>query len=168
MNYTELHKRYSSLYIPSDFVQCELYWKKSFNLEEPISFAPTAIDFHVVHKDVDYPGEELPVEFPDDADSSYIVKVLLLTHPGVTALRQKVTGLLADGSIDESLDVQTIFKVLHFVVGMRGKGEVMGIGGAWSPSLDGSDPLDPQTLINTAVRTTKAMTGVDLSNCPKW
>lgn len=44
----------------------------------------------------------------------------------------------------------------------------LGIGGTWSPSLDGENPLDPQTLIKTAVRTTKAMTGVDLSKCPTW
>lgn len=44
----------------------------------------------------------------------------------------------------------------------------MGIGGAWSPSLDGENPEDPQTQINTAVRTTHALTGIDLSDCPRW
>lgn len=44
----------------------------------------------------------------------------------------------------------------------------MAIGGAWSASLDGLNPNDPQTLINTAIRTTKALTGIDLSECPKW
>jgi hypothetical protein len=62
----------------------------------------------------------------------------------------------------------------------------MAIGGAWSPSLDGlyiitlmlaifilfmftgPNPTDPQTMIKTAIRTTKALTGIDLSNCPRW
>lgn len=44
----------------------------------------------------------------------------------------------------------------------------MGIGGSYSPSLDGPNPEDPQTLINTAIRTTKASTGIDLSKCPVW
>ena len=96
-------------------------WKTSFNLEDAITFAPAGVEFHVLHKDVDYPfgeGEEpLPLETADDADSRYFVKVLLLSHGGATALRQKVTGLMADGAIDESCDVQSLFKLLQFVVG---------------------------------------------------
>ena len=46
---------------------------------------------------------------------------------------------------------------------------MMAIGGPWSPSLDGPAPDScPTTLINTAVRTCGAMTGIDLSNCTKW
>lgn len=146
-------------------------WPSSFNLEEPITFTPTGLDYHIVDKNVDIPlaeGESLPSEHPADADSKFVVKVLLLSHPGAAAIRQMVTGLLADGSIDEALEVQPLTKVLQFLVGVRGKSEVMGIGGAWSPSLDGPNPLDPQTLIRTAVRTTRATTGVDLSKCPVW
>lgn len=44
----------------------------------------------------------------------------------------------------------------------------MSTGGAWSPSLDGLNPNDPQTMINTAIRTTRALTGIDLSKCAKW
>jgi hypothetical protein len=131
LNYTDLHKRYGNLYIPSDFVRVDLSWKNSFNLESPIAFSSNSIDFHVLQKDVDYPFAEtnpLPEELPADADSRYIVKVLLPAHPGAIDIRKKVTGLLADGSIDESLDVQNVFKVLHFITGNRGKGEVMGIG----------------------------------------
>ncbi|KAI6218710.1 BMA-LST-3, isoform h [Aphelenchoides fujianensis] len=170
LTYLELHKRYPNLYIPSDFVRCEMSWKKSFNLEDPVLFAPHSVEFHVLHKDVDFPAThgELPPEQADDADPSYTVKVLLLTHPGAASIRQKVAGLLADGSIDEACEAQSLMKVLQFLIGMRGKGEVMGIGGQWSPSLDGANPADPQTLINTAVRTTRAMTGLDLSKCPKW
>jgi hypothetical protein len=52
---------------------------------------------------------------------------------------------------------------------MRGKNEVLAIGGAWSPSLDGADPVnDPAVLIRTAKRCTKAMAGLDLSNCSQW
>lgn len=45
----------------------------------------------------------------------------------------------------------------------------MALGGSWSPSLDGQNPSkDPQVLIHTAVRTVRALTGIDLSNCTKW
>ncbi|CAD5218771.1 unnamed protein product [Bursaphelenchus okinawaensis] len=167
-HYTYLHKRYPNLYIPSDFVRVDLSWPKSFNLGEPISFAPAGVPFSILSKSVDYPGDDLPSEQPSDADSKYLVKVLLLSHPGAALIRQKTTGLLVDGTIDEAQECQNFSKVLQLLVGMRGKSEFMGIGGAWSPSLDGEDPLDPQTLINTAVRTTKATTGVDLQKCPVW
>jgi len=112
--------------------------------------------------------------------------VLLLSHQGCIALRQKIFGVLPDGSIDENVETQPIYKNLFFLhgtvstlimnaackqepnAGLRGKSESMCIGGAWSPSLDGEDPMDPQTLIKTAVRTTLASTGVDLSTCSKW
>lgn len=43
------------------------------------------------------------------------------------------------------------------------------IGGEWVPSMDGSDPdADPMVLVRTAIRCTKAQTGLDLSSCTKW
>lgn len=54
------------------------------------------------------------------------------------------------------------------LLGVKGKNDFMAIGGAWSSSLDGENPSDPQTQINTAIRTTRALTGVDLSSCSKW
>jgi len=60
-------------------------------------------------------------------------------------------------------------RLLHFLVGMRAKNEPLAIGGPWSPSLDGADPVnDPRVLINTAIRTTKALTAIDLSACTQW
>lgn len=60
---------------------------------------------------------------------------------------------------------------LFFQVGAntRGKNEFMAIGGPWSPSLDGADPAgDPNVLIQTAIRTCRALTGVDLTPCTHW
>lgn len=60
-------------------------------------------------------------------------------------------------------------RLINFLVGLRGKNETMAIGGPWSPSLDGENPdKDPSVLIRTAIRTCKALTGIDLSNCTKW
>lgn len=59
-------------------------------------------------------------------------------------------------------------RMIQFLVGLKGK-EPLSIGGPWSPSLDGANPSDdPQVLINTAIRTTKALTGIDLSGCTQW
>lgn len=60
-------------------------------------------------------------------------------------------------------------RLISFLVGITGKNESMAIGGAWSPSLDGPNPdKDPSVLIKTAIRTCKAMTGIDLSPCTQW
>lgn len=60
-------------------------------------------------------------------------------------------------------------RLLNFLVGLRGKNETMAIGGPWSPSLDGEHPeKDPSVLIRTAIRTCKALTGIDLSSCTQW
>lgn len=60
-------------------------------------------------------------------------------------------------------------RLINFLVGITGKNETMAIGGNWSPSLDGADPeRDRSVLVNTATRTFKALTGIDLSKCHKW
>lgn len=59
--------------------------------------------------------------------------------------------------------------LIRFLVGSCGKDEFMAIGGPWSPSLDGDNPkTNPRVLIRTAVRTCKALTGIDLSSCLRW
>lgn len=51
----------------------------------------------------------------------------------------------------------------------RAKSEYMAIGGPWSPSLDGEDPVaDPSVLIKTAIRTCRALTNIDLGPVTKW
>nr|CAD2172574.1 unnamed protein product [Meloidogyne enterolobii] len=171
MKNADLRRRYASLYIPSDFIRCSFDWISSIPLETPIKFSPHPINFHVLHKDIDPPlalGEEAPIENPVDADYRYIVKVMLISHPGLMAIRRKLSGLMFDGSIDEATETQPLTKTIQLLVGHRGKGEYMCIGGPWSPSLDGQNPLDPVTLVKTAIRTTRAMTGLNLSDCSKW
>ena len=41
-------------------------------------------------------------------------------------------------------------------------------GGSWNSRLDGEDPTDNQTMINTAIRTVKDQVGLDLSYCKTW
>lgn len=76
---------------------------------------------------------------------------------------------LAEDPEDVREGFQHPTRLIQFLVGIKGKNEPMAIGGAWSPSLDGPDPAtDPKVLIKTAIRTTRALTGVDLSACTQW
>ena len=60
-------------------------------------------------------------------------------------------------------------RLVQFLVGLKGKSEPMAIGGPWSAAADGADPAgDPSVLVRTAIRTTRALTGVDLSTCTQW
>lgn len=60
-------------------------------------------------------------------------------------------------------------RLINFLVGVRGKNEAMAIGGPWSRSLDGAHPdRDPAVLIRTAIRTCRALTGIDLTPCTQW
>ncbi|MCP9260150.1 Cell division cycle and apoptosis regulator protein 1 [Dirofilaria immitis] len=100
-----------------------------------------------------YPSLYIPSDFSD---------VVLMSHQGLSMVHQKAFGLLADGSVDENIDSASLKRCT------RNK-EMMAIGGAWSPSLDGDNPeSDPQVFVRTAIRTVRALIGVDLSKCPRW
>ena len=68
----------------------------------------------------------------------------------------------------DSNQYQQPWKRLQFVLGRKGKHELMAIGGKWEP-CDGAHPeSNPQALVRTAIRTFRAASGVDLSACTKW
>lgn len=178
-----LRHRYPKMYLPSDYVDLSFEWVRSVQLDLSLDLN-TPIQFHVFNKDVDIPlieGEQLPEAEPEDADHRHQVKVMLLSHAGKSEVVKKSFCLMADGTTDDNQEPQSLLKNLHFLVGKyrsyficvssvsgaRGK-ETMGIGGSWSPSLDGPDPNSPTTMIRTAVRTTKALTGIDLSEVSQW
>jgi hypothetical protein len=57
---------------------------------------------------------------------------------------------------------------MQFLVRKRPKGELMLLGGAWSPA-DGTHPAeDPSSLVCTAIRTVREQAGVDLKPCTDW
>ncbi|KAM3721102.1 Cell division cycle and apoptosis regulator protein [Dirofilaria immitis] len=164
----QLRKRYPSLYIPSDFSDVSIEWPKTTPIENPISISTAPITYHILNKDIDPPDETLQTLSPPDADYRFSVKVVLMSHQGLSMVHQKAFGLLADGSVDENIDSASLKRCINFVVGTRNK-EMMAIGGAWSPSLDGDNPeSDPQVFVRTAIRTVRALIGVDLSKCPRW
>ncbi|KJH47288.1 SAP domain protein [Dictyocaulus viviparus] len=169
MSVVGLRTRYSKLYIPSDFADMTAEWTRRVPLDADIDLT-NPVAFHVWNKEVDNPfvsSETETVLDPEDADHRHQVKVLLLAHSGRQEVHKKAFGLLPDGSTDDTSEPSPFFKQLSFLVGTRGK-EPLAIGGSWSPSIDGDDPTNPSTIIRTAIRTTKALTGVDLSNVPQW
>lgn len=92
---------------------------------------------------------------------------MLISMPAMEEIYKRCCGVSEDRDPDRDYVHPT--RLINFLVGLRGKNETMAIGGPWSPSLDGPNPeKDPSVLIRTAVRTCKALTGIDLSSCTQW
>nr|CAI5835221.1 unnamed protein product [Callosobruchus analis] len=163
----ELRRRYNNLYIPSDFFFTNIKWVDSFPPDKPFALNKPC-SFHVMSKDIEPATENTAVLEPADADYTFSAKVMLMSVPGMEELYQKCCGVL-DEKDSEERDYIHPTRLVNFLVGLRGKNETMAIGGPWSPSLDGANPeKDPTVLIKTAIRTCKALTGIDLSNCTQW
>jgi len=104
----------------------------------------------------------------DDDVMMMMMQVMLLTTSSLDDIYHKACAL-ADDPDDVREPFQHPTRLIQFLVGLRGKNEPMAIGGPWSPSLDGPDPaVDQKVLVKTAIRTTTALTGIDLSNCTQW
>ncbi|XP_072912483.1 cell division cycle and apoptosis regulator protein 1-like isoform X2 [Hemitrygon akajei] len=163
----EVQRRYPCLNIPDTFFDSRLCWVNTFPLNDPLQIGQKCV-YHIMEKGFE-PNEEQEMEMdPPDADSTYSAKVILLSCPDLIDLyRQACT--LAEAPKDTNETHQHPSKLIKFLVGMKGKEEAVAIGGNWSPSLDGPGPdKDPRVLIKTAIRTTKFLTGIDLSACTQW
>ncbi|XP_062912821.1 cell division cycle and apoptosis regulator protein 1-like [Mobula hypostoma] len=163
----EVQRRYPCLNIPDTFFDSRLCWVNTFPLNQPLQVGQKCV-YHIMEKGFEPPeGQEMEMD-PPDADSTYSAKVILLSCPDLIDLyRQACT--LAEAPKDTTETHQHPSKLIKFLVGMKGKEEAVAIGGSWSPSLDGPGPdKDPRVLIKTAIRTTKFLTGIDLSACTQW
>ncbi|XP_023220932.1 cell division cycle and apoptosis regulator protein 1-like isoform X3 [Centruroides sculpturatus] len=166
-NVTEFRKRYTNMYIPSDFCNAHILWQEAFPPHQPFSLDHPCT-FHVMHKDLNPLKENDAVLEPNDADYLFSAKVMLISVPPIKEMYKKCCALAEDSEDAKETHVHPT-RLINFLVGLKGKKETVAIGGPWSPSLDGPNPEeDPCVLIRTAIRTCKALTGVDLSGCSQW
>ncbi|XP_033230490.1 cell division cycle and apoptosis regulator protein 1-like isoform X2 [Belonocnema kinseyi] len=162
----EIKRRYQNMYIPSDFFSTNFRWVDAFPPHVPFTLNKPC-SFHVMHKDIDPYTENTAVLEPPDSDYLFSAKVMLMSMPAMEEIYKRCCGVTEDRDPDRDYIHPT--RLINFLVGLRGKNETMAIGGPWSPSLDGPNPeKDPSVLIRTAIRTCKALTGIDLSSCTQW
>lgn len=173
----EMKQRYNNLYVPSDFFHSEIRWGETFSADNPFVLRQPCA-FQLMHKEI-APPEEIAADEslldPPDADNSFCAKVMLMSVPPMAEIYKQC--FVAAENEEEGEEEETERSLVHpsrmvsFLVGQKGgrERETIAIGGAWSPSLDGKNPeSDPTVLIRTAIRTCKALTGIDLSRCTQW
>ena len=157
--YVSLKRRYSRLYVPKDFTKAVCLWPESCSTPGSLSIdRPVEFRCHVAEVDAPAKGAAATGSSSAAASASvgvqYFAKVMLLTGAPVPFDRKDHTHLCHK---------------LKFLIEKKDRSELMCIGGEWDATLDGADPVHtPQTLINTAIRTTRASTGLDLSPCKQW
>ncbi|KAL8173930.1 UNVERIFIED_CONTAM: Cell cycle and apoptosis regulator protein 2 [Gekko kuhli] len=165
----EILRRYNSIQLPKEFYDVRLCWLDTFPLTQPLSLR------HPSRIQVASPTEEVPPmeegtaqgAQPEDSSSVFSAKVLLLSSPGIEEFYRSCLLHIEDSS-EQRENPEHPTKQIKFLLGKKTDEAVL-IGGEWSPSLDGPDPAtSPMVLIRTAIRCTKAQTGLDLSACTKW
>lgn len=73
----ELRRRYTNLYVPSDFFNAQIRWADSFPPHAPFTLQKPCT-FHIFHKSVVNPNEDDQAVYDaPDADSSFAAKVRL-------------------------------------------------------------------------------------------
>ena len=169
LDVAETQRRYrSKIYTPSHFVAAE---NKGWE-----AFKNTKVINHIVPEDplsvVPIRNEDEFNEFkdlvePEDLDARYQARVLMIAGPG----QEKLMELCAKSDIKSRTKIARTNKNLLRCIGAivdYEKNQYYLPGGKWSPSEDGEDVMDGQTLINTAIRSCKKSLGIDLSGCKNW
>ncbi|KAI4901034.1 hypothetical protein NFI96_034308 [Prochilodus magdalenae] len=157
----ELQRRYPHLHSPASLYHVQLCWPESFPPSQPLPLTSPCF-FHVgpsqTKMDI--------LESTDSTDTSFSVKVMLLSMPGLEDLYSQCCGSSEDGQAHGvTVHPTAMFKFLL----LEKAGELQLPGGAWSPKVDGSNPAkDGSILIRTAVRCVKEQTALDLTACTQW
>ncbi|KYO44490.1 cell cycle and apoptosis regulator protein 2 isoform X2 [Alligator mississippiensis] len=164
----EILRRYCSIQLPPEFYDLRICWPDTFPLTRPLPLRhPSRIQVaepeELTEGEEDI-GQEVTLE---EADAAFAAKVMLLSSPGLEEFYRHCLLYIEDpGGQRETPEHPT--KLIKFLLGKK-EDEAVLIGGEWVPSMDGSDPdADPMVLVRTAIRCTKAQTGLDLSSCTKW
>ncbi|XP_017575858.1 cell cycle and apoptosis regulator protein 2 isoform X2 [Pygocentrus nattereri] len=157
----ELQRRYPHLHAPASLFHVQLCWPESFPPSQPLPLAGPCF-FHVGASQAKIDVSESM----DSTDTSFSVKVMLLSMPDIEDLYSQCCSCLEGGQANgDIVHPTTLFKFLL----LEKAGELQLPGGPWSPKVDGSNPAkDSSVLIRTAVRCVKEQTALDLTACTQW
>jgi Ca2+-binding EF-hand superfamily protein len=160
----DIKNRFSNLNIPNDFILCKYSWLNCLPIDKSLKLNYRCL-YHIMKKEAKRPTDTTIIKPYEAHDSCNLwnVKVMLISIPNLN------DDYLNDDYQHQQQQQQHPSKLIQFLIGSKDKNEQFALGGKWSYSLDGPNPdRNPQTLINTAIRTIKSLTNIDLSLCTKW
>lgn len=167
---SSISRRYPRLSISPEFSKLVVRWPKG---DLDISFS-TPLSFD--HDFVEVSGSSEPKDAsmkPSDkvvesgslqpAKTVWNAKVILMSGISADALSQLVSERSSGDKVTH------INNILKFAILREGRA-FSAIGGQWSAEMDGGDPSSngDLSLVQTAIRCTKEVVQVDLTNCLKW
>ncbi|XP_035391335.1 cell cycle and apoptosis regulator protein 2 isoform X1 [Electrophorus electricus] len=158
----ELRRRYPHLHAPATLFHLQLCWPESFPPRQPLPLARSCL----YHMGPSQPPGDTTAPKSDRDDTSFSVKVMLLSMPGMEDFYAQCCSGTEDGQAHgDTVHPTTLFKFLL----LERNGELELPGGLWSSKVDGSSPgKDSSALLRTAVRCVKEQTALDLTACTQW
>ncbi|EGC40045.1 hypothetical protein DICPUDRAFT_147099 [Dictyostelium purpureum] len=158
-DYTSLKNIFPRLQISPDFTRLVASWVETTDGADQSVNINQTIPFYIDYKD--FCIEKI------DINNTSFSGANKLNKPVISGNCIKYNAKVMLYSYYSNSEDPSISKRLKFLVAKEDK-DISCIGGSWNPELDGEDINDPQTLINTAIRTTKEYTQIDLSSVKKW
>jgi hypothetical protein len=178
----ELTKRYSDLGIPQDLARVESSWLYSTQTTTTnntdnkndttvvVEYDPLPMNvsshFHLLPKDIcqeqdDDDEEEEDEEDEDEEEDSYFASVLLLSGDPMHGTKDEYCSYMPHRA--------SLRDRVSFLMSKTKQRGCFLPSGLYSKTLDGGNPtVNDQDLIETAIRTTKSLCGLDLSKCKQW
>ncbi|KAL7670090.1 hypothetical protein ACOME3_005028 [Neoechinorhynchus agilis] len=159
LNANSLRFRFPRIYLPSTFIRMNLSYKQ-MGKKTAVTLLTGPCRYHIMDRDlVDRPCSMVSGDIQEPKCLRHHVKVMLLEIPDVCQMHREVcdlcehengSGSSASGKIHQS-------HLIKYLLGYRrsknAREDVVAIGGYWDPELDGADPANLGTLVNTAIRT---------------
>ncbi|CAH8579629.1 unnamed protein product [Schistosoma turkestanicum] len=159
--FSDLQRRFPNILPPVDLYRVRCNWQESFPLLRP--FQPQYLTTFQIIKEPEDTCEE--IHQPYNNDSGFAAYVLLLSLPAMAELMEKIVVRAESPSRVRG----SLRKYIKILAAGKVDERLKAIGGSWSRDLDGPDPAtNPQTLVNTVIRTCKQLIGLDLSYCTQW
>jgi len=176
-DYMNIRRRYPHMNISDDFTEALACWTHTIPLDDLKFCFPHVPIYCDYSKEKLIDISETRAQFEDScyyartgADSVSVLPVKYNARVVLTSgLNWSV--LASDGNAktvqnqDNTFEVQ---KQLKFLVAKIDRSELMCIGGPWSSTIDGGNPLETSSLIRTAIRWTKEIASIDLTGCTRW
>jgi hypothetical protein len=162
--YLSIDKRYPRLFISPEFSKVVVHWPKEdlkLSIHTPVSFEHDFVEEDTLPLPKEQSFKPIDGEAVNPKQTVWNAKLILMSGLSHNAIEE----LSSERNYEDR--IPHYCNMLRFALLKKDK-SFMAIGGPWD-TIDGGDPsVDDSSLVQTATRYAKDVTGLDLSNCHKW